>query len=104
MSRWEDGYENAPGGTRLSTYDNPNYQAANEEFADVAIAELLDADPNDPGTSPRPGLPGVQYVGIPEFQDVATRCNIEIVAAIAGDITVDQALDTCQTIAAEISQ
>ena len=100
----QDGYENAPGGTRLSTYDNPNYQAANEEFADVAIAELLDADPNDPGTTPRPGLLGVQYVGIPEFQDIGTRCTQEISAAIAGDITVDQALDTCQTIASEVSQ
>ena len=100
----QDGYENAPGGTRLSTYDNPNYQVANEAHADVALAELLATDPSNPGTTPRPGLPGVQYVGIPEFQDIGTRCTQEISAAIAGDITVDQALDSCQTIAAEISQ
>ena len=97
-------WENAPGGTRLSTYSNPNYQAANEAHADVAVAELLDADPNNPGTTPRPGLPGVQYVGIPEFQDVGTRCTEEISAAIAGEITVNLALDACQVIASEASQ
>ena len=70
----------------------------------MAVEELLAADPSNPGTTPRPGLPGVQYVGIPEFQDIGTRCTLEISAAIAGTITVDQALDTCQTIAAEISQ
>ena len=100
----EEGWETAPLGTRLSTLDNPSFQAATESFADVAVEELLASDPNNPGTTPRPGLPGVQYVGIPEFQDIGTRCTQEISAAIAGTITVDQALDTCQTIAAEISQ
>ena len=100
----QDGWQLAPGGTRISTYEIPDYQVANEAHADVALAELLATDPSNPGTTPRPGLPGVQYVGIPEFQDIGTRCTLEISAAIAGDITVDQALDSCQTIAAEISQ
>ena len=100
----QDGWENAPGGTRLSTYDNPDYQDANESYANVALEELLAADPSNPGTTPRPGLPGVQFVGIPEFQDIATRCTQEISAAITGDITVDEALDACQAIFGEVSQ
>ena len=88
----------------MSTYGDPDYQDANEPYANVTLEELLAADPNNPGTTPRPGLPGVQFVGIPEFQDIATRCTQEISAAINGDITVDEALDACQAIFGEVSQ
>ena len=100
----EEGWENAPGGIRLSTYDNPEFQAANEAYADVALAELLAADPNNPGTTSRPGLNGVQYVGIPEFVHVATDCSAEFAAAVNGAITIDEALNTCQDIVSEVSQ
>ncbi len=30
---------------------------------------------DNPGTTKRPGLPGVQYVGVPEFADIGTRCT-----------------------------
>ena len=68
------------------------------------LEQILLADPNNPGLTPRPGLPGVQYVGIPEFQDIGTRCTQEISAAIAGQQSVDAALDNCQAIASEVSQ
>ena len=99
-----DGWENAPGGTRLSTYENPDYQAANSTLADVTLDELLSVDPLNPGTTTRPGLPGVEFVGIPEFQDIATQCTIEISAAIWGELTTDQALEACQEIASEVTQ
>jgi sorbitol/mannitol transport system substrate-binding protein len=41
-------------------------------------------------------LPGVQYVGVPEFADVATECTKQISAAIAGTQSVDDALKKCQ--------
>ena len=99
-----NGWENVPSGTRFSTYENPDYQAANGAFADVALAEILDADPNNPGTTPRPGWPGVQSVSIPEFPDVATRCGEQITLAIASDLTTDEALNACQQIAAEVTR
>ena len=39
---------------------------------------------NNPGTTKRPGLPGVQYVGIPQFQDVGNRCTQLFSSVIAG--------------------
>ena len=99
-----DGYASVLGGTRFSTYENPDYIAATESFSDVVLEQILLADPNNPGLTPRPGLPGVQYVGIPEFPDIGTRCTQEISAAIAGQQSLDIALDACQAIASEVSQ
>ena len=39
---------------------------------------------DNPGTTKRPGLPGVQYVGVPEFQDVGNQCTQQFSAVIAG--------------------
>jgi sorbitol/mannitol transport system substrate-binding protein len=64
---------------------------------------MLSAPIENPGTTPQPGLGGVQYVGVPEFQDVATRCTEEFSAAIAGSRSVDDALAACQVIASEVS-
>ena len=99
-----DGWAAELPATRLSTFEIPEYIAAHEPYAEITLESISNADPNNPGTTPRPGLPGVQYVGIPEFQDIATRCTVEISAAIAGDISTDEALDRCQTIASEVSQ
>ena len=91
-------------GTRVSTFDLPGYREATEPFGTATLDSLVSADPINPGITPRPGLPGVQYVGIPEFQDVGTRCTVEVSAAIAGNITTDQALDRCQALAADVSR
>jgi len=64
---------------------------------------MLAAPINNPGTTPRPGLPGVQYVGVPEFQDVGTRCTELFSAAIAGSMSVEDALADCHIIASEVS-
>lgn len=98
------GWAAAPAGSRTSTYENPAYQEAAATFYELTLDQINAADPTNPGTTPRPGLPGVQYVGIPEFQDVGTRCTTELSAAIAGSITTDEALDRCQAIASEVSQ
>ena len=58
---------------------------------------------NNPGTTKRPGLPGVQYVGIPQFQDVGNRCTQEFSAAISGQESVDAALKACQQIASAVT-
>jgi sorbitol/mannitol transport system substrate-binding protein len=44
---------------------------------------------------------GVQYVSIPEFQDLGTKVSQEISAAIAGQQTVDEALRKAQQYAQE---
>jgi sorbitol/mannitol transport system substrate-binding protein len=56
---------------------------------------------NNPGTSKRPGLPGVQYVGIPQFQDVGNRCTQLFSAVIAGSMKDTTAISQCQQIATQ---
>jgi len=97
------GWAAVPPGTRQSTYENENYLAAAEAFAEKTLGAMLAAPIENPGVQPRPGLPGVQYVGVPEFQDVGTRCTEQFSAAIAGSTSIDDALSACQDIASEVS-
>ena len=96
------GWATVPPGTRQSLYENPDYQEAAAAFAQKTLDAMLAAPINDPGVQPRPGLPGVQFVGVPQFQDVGTRCTQEFSAAIAGSKSVDDALSACQAIASEV--
>ncbi len=96
------GWATVPPGTRQSLYENPNYQEAAAAFAQKTLDAMLAAPINNPGTTPRPGLPGVQFVGVPQFQDVGTRCTEEFSAAIAGQKSVDDALAACQEIASAV--
>jgi sorbitol/mannitol transport system substrate-binding protein len=97
------GWATVPPGTRQSLYENPNYQEAAAAFADITLQAMQAAPINDPGLQPRPGLPGVQFVGVPQFQDVGTRCTEQFSAAIAGNVSVDDALAACQAIASEVA-
>lgn len=97
------GWAAVPPGTRRSTYENANYQAAAGAFAQKTLEAMVAAPIENPGKTPEPGLGGVQYVGVPEFQDVATRCTEEFSAAIARRESVEDALAACQVIASEVS-
>jgi polyol transport system substrate-binding protein len=96
------GWAAIPPGTRASTYEIPEYQEAASAFADATLEAMEAAPIDNPGTTPRPGVPGVQYVGIPEFQDVGTRCTEEFSGVIAGRIDIDAALSACQDIASQV--
>ena len=84
----------APPGTRKSTYDNPNYQEA-APFAKVVYEAVASADITKPTKDPVPYI-GIQYVAIPEFQGIGTTVGQQVAAALAGQVTVDQALETAQ--------
>jgi sorbitol/mannitol transport system substrate-binding protein len=96
------GWAAIPPGTRASTYEIPEYQQAASAFADATLEAMEAAPIDDPGTTPRPGVPGVQYVGIPEFQDVGNRCTEEFSGVIAGRTDIDAALSACQDIASQV--
>ena len=93
------GWAAIPPGTRESTYEIPEYQEAAASFAEPTLDAIAAAPIDNPGTTPRPGLPGVQYVGIPEFQDVGNQCTEQFSAVIAGRSDIDAAIDNCQRIA-----
>ncbi|MFF9687908.1 ABC transporter substrate-binding protein [Streptomyces sp. NPDC014623] len=97
------GWSDVPAGKRASTYDNPEYRKAAGAFADVTEQAISGADPRNPGTQPRP-VPGIQFVGVPEFTDLGTRVAQEISAAIAGRQSVDKALATSQKLAEQVAK
>jgi sorbitol/mannitol transport system substrate-binding protein len=103
-TRVPGGWAAIPPGTRRSTYEIPQYEEAAAAFAEPTLDAISAAPIDDPGTTPRPGLPGVQYVGIPEFQDVGNRCTEEFSAVIAGRESIDEALANCQDIASQVAQ
>lgn len=99
----DGGWAAVPPGTRQSTYENPDYQEAAAAFADMTLEAMLAAPIDNPGTTPRPGNPAVQFVGVPEFQDVGTQCTQQFSAVIAGSTSVDDALEACQQIASAVA-
>ncbi|MFH8493202.1 ABC transporter substrate-binding protein [Streptomyces coeruleorubidus] len=97
------GWARVPAGKRASTYDIPEYRKAAASFGDITLKSIDGADPANPGTQPRPTV-GVQYVAIPEFQDLGTKVTQEISAAIAGRTSVDKALDDGQKLAETVAK
>src|SRR3954453_13476261 len=98
------GWAALPPGTRQSTYEIPQYKKAAKAFAKPTLDAISEAPINDPGTTKRPGLPGVQYVGVPQFQDVGNQCTEQFSAVIAGRASIDSALKNCQGIASQAAQ
>jgi sorbitol/mannitol transport system substrate-binding protein len=103
-SRVPGGWAALPPGTRKSTYQIPQYKKAAEAFAKPTLDAIAAAPIDNPGTTKRPGLPGVQYVGIPQFQDVGNQCTQQFSALIAGRASIDSALKNCQDIASQAAQ
>jgi sorbitol/mannitol transport system substrate-binding protein len=101
-SKIPGGWAAIPPGTRKSTYEIPEYKKAAAAFAQPTLDAILAAPIDNPGTTKRPGLPGVQYVGIPEFQDVGNQCTQQFSAVIAGRTPIDTALENCQSIASGV--
>jgi sorbitol/mannitol transport system substrate-binding protein len=98
----EGGWAALPPGTRKSTYEIPEYKKAAKAFADPTLQAMASAPIDNPGTTKRPGVPGVQYVGIPEFQDVGNQCTQQFSAVIAKRVSIDAALQSCQDIASQV--
>jgi sorbitol/mannitol transport system substrate-binding protein len=98
------GWATIPPGTRRSTYAIPAYRKATAAFAQPTLHAIESAPIGHPGTTKRPGLPGIHYVGVPEYQNVADRCTEQFSAVIAGSLSLDSALANCQAIAARAAR
>lgn len=92
-----------PDGKRLSTFEIPEYQEATEAYREIMLAAIDQSDPNDCGTYPRPA-PGCQYLAIPEFADLGTRVGQEVSAALAGQKSVEAALEASYEYAEDAAQ
>ncbi|GAA3125524.1 sorbitol/mannitol transport system substrate-binding protein [Kribbella aluminosa] len=97
------GWSNVPAGKRASTYQNPEYLKSAAAFAEPTRSAIEHADPNNPGTQPRPA-PGIQFVDIPEFPDLGTQVSQDVSSAIAGKTSVDDALKQGQKLAGDVAE
>ncbi len=98
----ENGWASVPPGTRASTYENQEYLDA-APFAALTLQSMLNADPTD---STRDEVPytGVQFVAIPEFQGIGTDVSQFIADALAGNISVEEALEKGQSLTLEVME
>ncbi|HEU0222266.1 MAG TPA: sugar ABC transporter substrate-binding protein [Paracoccaceae bacterium] len=92
----KEGWANVPPGTRTSLYENPEYQKA-APFAAATLASIKAADPTSPTVEPVPYV-GIQFVAIPEFQAIGTAVGQQFSAALAGKMSVDDALRAAQAL------
>jgi sorbitol/mannitol transport system substrate-binding protein len=90
-----EGWANVPPGARTSLYENENYKDV--PFAAKTLESINSADPQNPTVKPVPYI-GVQFAAIPEFAGIATEVGQEFSAALAGQQTVDEALEKAQAL------
>ncbi len=95
-----NGWAAAPPGTRASTYNNPSYLAA-APFAALTERAIRAADPLHPTLKPVP-YTGIQLVAIPAFPAIGNQVGQLMAAALAGKLTVDEALSEAQRITARV--
>jgi sorbitol/mannitol transport system substrate-binding protein len=96
------GWSKVPAGKRASTYENPKYLEVAGAFAEPTREAIETADPENPGVQPRPAI-GIQFVDIPEFPNLGTQVSQDVSAAIAGQTTVEEALDKGQQLAEDVA-
>jgi sorbitol/mannitol transport system substrate-binding protein len=92
------GWSKVPPGARISTYSIPEYKEASAAYGPITLDVMNAVNPVQPGVNPQPWV-GIQYVAIPEFQEVGNQVAQLVADAIAGRTTVKEALDKGQKIA-----
>ncbi|WP_127142622.1 ABC transporter substrate-binding protein [Pelagibacterium montanilacus] len=92
----EEGWANVPPGTRTSLYENPEYREA-AAFADMTLDAINSADTINQSVQDTP-YTGGQFVAIPEFQGIGTAVGQIVSSALAGQTTVEQALQQAQQV------
>lgn len=92
-----NGWGNVPTGTRASTYANRNFRNA-AKFAEAELKAIESADPSNSTQDPTP-YTGVQFAAIPEFQAIGIAVGQQLTAALAGQISVEEALEESQELA-----
>jgi len=92
------GWSNVPPGSRTSTYSIPEYKTAAAAYAPITLSVMSSVNPKQPGVNAQPYV-GIQYVSIPEFQDVGNQCAQLVADYLANRSSVDDALGKCQDLA-----
>lgn len=95
------GWERVPPGTRRSTYEDTPY--GKKPWTDVELSSIESADPKHPTKDPVP-YTGIQYVGIPEFQQLGDSVGRTLSSVIAGDIKPEEMQKKAQKMALDVAK
>lgn len=96
------GWVAVPPGTRMSTYNNPNYRKA-APFADFVLDAInRSARAQTFGVGDSSG--GVQYVSIPEFQALGDNIGNEMAMVLRKEQTLDRALKRAHNFTIDVMQ
>lgn len=90
----KEGWRAAPPGTRTSLYESADYQAA-APFAKITLDAMNAANTQKASVQDIP-YTGGQFVAIPEFQGIGTAVGQQFSAALAGQMSGDDALAAAQ--------
>lgn len=95
------GWDQVPPGSRNSTYNIPQYKKAAAAYEKLTQESVDHANPLHPTVNPVP-YTGVQYVTIPEFEQIGDYVSQQIAGAISGAQSVSEALKKSQDQTAQI--
>ncbi|MFS4437368.1 ABC transporter substrate-binding protein [Paracoccaceae bacterium GXU_MW_L88] len=90
-----EGWRAAPPGTRTSLYENSEYQEA-APFAAPTLTAIENANTQKASVQDIP-YTGGQFVAIPEFQGIGTSVGQQFSAALAGQVSAEEALSNAQS-------
>jgi sorbitol/mannitol transport system substrate-binding protein len=91
------GWAAVPSGTRVSTYETPEYAEA-APFAPIVLNAIESVDPTDATANPQIA-PGVQFVQIPEFQGIGNDVAQIVSEILSGGVSVENGLARAQRLA-----
>jgi sorbitol/mannitol transport system substrate-binding protein len=89
------GWARVPPGCRLSSYQIPQYKKQSAAYGPLTLQSINATDSAHPTVKPVP-YTGVQFLDIPEFQDLGNIVSEQFSSAIAGQTSVASALAMAQ--------
>jgi len=98
------GWGSVPSGSRKSLYADPGYKEYAKAFSDVVVNSLGTVDPLHATNFADTPYTGIQFVQIPEFQDLGTQATGFFAAALAGSDSIDGAITKANDLANQIAK
>jgi sorbitol/mannitol transport system substrate-binding protein len=89
------GWSHVPPGSRFSSYQIPQYKKLSAVYGPLTLQSINATNSAHPCLKPVP-YTGVQFLDIPEFQDLGTNVSEQFSAAIAGSQSASSALSQAQ--------
>ena len=89
------GWSHVPPGSRFSSYQIPQYKKLSTAYGPLTLQSINATNSAHPTSLPVP-YTGIQFLDIPEFQDLGTNVSEQFSAAIAGSQSAASALAQAQ--------